>query len=102
MPDGGLRSIVRSGDQDRDYFRSPGCSARFLSARALSSRRDDHRSFEAGVPSQTRTVLSQLPEASRVPSGLKATPSTPPGNLLSCALSVRRAWPVVVSQTRTV
>jgi hypothetical protein len=48
--------------------------------------------------SHTFTVPSWLTEARRVPSGLKATPWTPP----SCPVRVRACWPVAASHIFTV
>ena len=48
--------------------------------------------------SQTFSVVSQLPETIRLPSGLKATLQIPPG----CPWSVRVSWPVAASQTFSV
>ena len=49
--------------------------------------------------SHTRTVLSPLPEAMRLPSGLNATLDTAP----VCPVSGwPTGWPVAASQTRTV
>src|ERR1700731_4298597 len=60
--------------------------------------KDQREPYGPLAASHTFTVASELPEASRLPSGLKHTLLT----AFVCPLRVRTTWPVAASHTFTV